>query len=266
MKLSMMTYTMARQKYSVEDIVKTAAELEMEGIDWVSTYGRDPNELKRMSDDAGLPVVCYTFGLRSFVQGGDAWQDEAKQGVEDAVALDAPVVMIPTSSNPEIGRDEFRRRWIDALARIVPLTDAAGIVLTVENFPGLHSAFVTAADFAEAKREIPQLKLTYDNGNAAGGEDPVESFRACAEDVVHVHFKDWYIRDEAADGYMAMLTGKHFKSALIGEGDIDTVGCWNALHEHGYDGYVNIEYEGNDVPADEAIARVVKYLRGLPGE
>lgn len=42
MKLSMMTYTMACQVFSVEDILKTVADLKMNGIDWVTTYGYDP--------------------------------------------------------------------------------------------------------------------------------------------------------------------------------------------------------------------------------
>jgi sugar phosphate isomerase/epimerase len=166
MKLCMMSYTMARQGAGVEEIVRCAEELRLEGIDWVSTYGRDPRELKALSEAAGLTVACHTFFLRSFPEGG-AWRDEAKQGIDDAVTLGAPVVMIPTGTRPETERSEFRRRWIDALAEIMPLAQEAGVILTVENFPGAASAFVTAADFYEAQRQVPGLKLTFDNGNAA---------------------------------------------------------------------------------------------------
>ena len=59
MKFSMMTYTMMRQKtYTPEDCVRVAVELGMDGIDWVSTYGRDPRELKNMSSD---PFVLNFF-------------------------------------------------------------------------------------------------------------------------------------------------------------------------------------------------------------
>ncbi len=261
MKLCMMTYTMARQKVGVEDIVRCAAELKLEGIDWVSTYGRDPRDLRAMSAAAGLTVACHTFFLRSFPDGD--WLSEAKRGLDDAVALGAPVVMIPTGQRPELDRLAFRERWIQALEQIAPLATQAGVVLTIENFPGCASAFVTAADFQAAQRRVPGLKLTFDDGNAAGGEDPVASFRACAADVVHVHLKDWTIRDTPAAGYRPMLTGKYFRSALIGEGDIPTAAVWEAMREAGYRGFVNIEYEGDEVPAAEAMRRAVAYLRRL---
>ena len=55
----MMTYTMMRQPgYTPADCVRVAAELKMDGIDWVTTYGEDPELLKKMSDDAGLVVAA----------------------------------------------------------------------------------------------------------------------------------------------------------------------------------------------------------------
>ena len=263
MKLSMMSYTMARLGSGVEDIISTAAGLKMDGIDWVTTYNHDPKDLKKRCNDVGLPVVCHTFFLGKLMKDEKDWLDEAKQSIENALILGAPVVMIPPCGREDMQREEFRCFIIKALKEVVSLTDEAGLTLTVENFPGIKSAFVTADDYLEAKAEIPQLKLTYDNGNATTGEDPIESFRKCADDVVHAHFKDWDILDHAEDGYNKMLNGKYYRPALIGEGDIDTIGTWNAMKEYGYKGYINIEYEGNKYPPAEAVERVVKYLRKL---
>ena len=160
-------------------------------------------------------------------------------------------------------RDDFRRFWISALKQVAPLTDDAKLVLTIENFPGNKSAFIIADDYFEAKAEIPQLKLTYDNGNAAEGEDPVESFKKCAADVVHVHFKDRYIKNELTEGYRRTISGTYIKSALIGEGDVDTPACVNALRDYGYDGYINLEYEGDKYDGPESVRRMVEYLRSL---
>ena len=262
MKLCMMSYTMARQGVGVDDIIRCAVELDLEGIDWVSTYDRTAQELKALSDKAGLTIAAHTFGLPAF-SAGEGWRDAARRGLDDAVTLGAPVVMIPTGLCPDLPREEFRKLWIDALAQIAPWARQAGVALTIENFPGLDSAFVTAADFFEAKRQVPDLKLTFDDGNAAGGEDPVASFRACAADVVHIHLKDWYVRTTPADGYRPMLDGRYFKSVLIGEGDMPTAACWQAFREAGYGGFVNIEYEGDDIPAEEAMRRAVGYLRSL---
>ena len=258
-----MTYTMARQDFKIKDIIKTAVDLELEGIDWVSTYGYDPKELKKMSNDAGLSVACHTFFCNKLLNGDKNWLDEVKQSVDDAVVLGAPVIMIPTFNNAELSRNAFRDFWIEALLEIVPVTDDAGITLTIENYHGCHSAFITADDYYKAKAAIPQLKLTYDNGNAAFGENSIDSFKQSADDVVHAHFKDWYISDQPKEGYKDSMVGKYFKPALIGEGDIDTVGCWNAMRDHNYDGFINIEYESSDIPAIEAMTKAVTYLRSL---
>jgi len=220
MKPCMMSYTMARQGFAVEEIIKTAVNLKLGGIDWFTTYGYDPKELRKMCCQEGLEAVCYIFMAKKLMAGDSLWLDEIKHYIDDAVALGVPMVMIPTDNNDKISRDAFRRFWIDNLGQIASLTDQAGLILTVENFPGKDSAFVTAADFHEAQRQVPQLKLTYDNGNAAGGEDPVASLTSCIKDIVHVHFKDWYIYDGPGKDRCPMLNGQYFKPALIGEGDI----------------------------------------------
>ncbi len=260
----MMTYTMARQGYDVEEFIKTAVECRLDGIDWVTTYGRDPKELRKMSHDAGLPVVCHTFFLHKLIRREQGWLDEVKESLENAVILGAPVVMIPPLPYPDItDRNICRRDWIEALQQVVPLAEAAGVITTVENFPGRQSPFVTAGDFFEAQAKIPQLRLTYDNGNAASGENPAKSFRQCAAYVVHAHFKDWDIIDEPAEGYHEMLDGRYYRSALIGEGDIDTAACWRAMKDHAYDGYINIEYEHDKHKADEAVRKAAAFLRSL---
>jgi len=266
MKLCMMTYTMARQGgYGVEDFIKTAADSGLEGIDWITTYGRNPKELKKMSDDAGLEVAAHTFFLQKFIKRENNWLDDAKQSVHDAVELGAPLVMIPTPPRPDTAdRSAYRREWIEVLKKVAELTDDAGLILTIENFPGKFSPFITSDDFFEAHREIPQLRLTYDNGNAATGENPVDSFKKCADYVVHAHFKDWNIIDHPEEGFREMSDGRYYKAALIGEGNVDTVGCWNVMKDYGYKGYINIEYENNKYPAPEAIRKVTDYLRNQP--
>ena len=257
----MMTYTVMRQKtYTVEECVKIASDLKMDGIDWVTTYNRDPKELKKLSDDAGLPVVAHTFFLRDKAE--PTFIGTAERSLDAACVLGAPVVMIPPAPFPEITDPaENRKRWCEVLAQVAPLAEARGLILTVENFPGAASAFVTAADFYEAKKQIPYLKLTYDDGNAATGEDPVESLKKCFKDVAHVHFKDWDFCDDS--GAIKMRNGKFGTAALIGEGDVPSAAVFKTLKELDYKGYINIEYESMKYKADEAIRRALEFLRNI---
>jgi sugar phosphate isomerase/epimerase len=269
MKLSMMTYSLSRNGGMTDprEMVELTLDLKMDGIDFVTLYDRKAEELRKLCDDCGLPIVAHTFFASSLVadepEARQEGLDACKAGIEAAVALGAPVIMIVTPGAEGVNRDALRRRWIDELAEVALLAEEAGVMLTVENFPGADSPFVTAADFLEAKAEVPSLKLTYDNGNASGGENPVESLGKTFADIVHVHFKDWHISDEPREGYRAMLDGRFFKPALIGEGDVDTAGCWNALKASGYEGYINIEYEGDGYEQGDAVRRAVEYLRAL---
>ena len=261
MKFSMMTYTMMRQgTFTPADCVRVAAELKMDGIDWVTTYGEDPKLLKKMSDDAGLPVAAFTF----FLRGNTAAEKigTAERSLDDACVLGAPVVMIPPSPFAGVTDPaENRNRWIEVLREVAPLAEKRNLILTVENFPGAASGFVTADDFYAAKKEIPSLKLTFDNGNAASGEDQIFSLKRCFKDIVHVHFKDWDISSSPVEGWRQMRDGRYYFPALIGEGDIDNAATLRTLEELGYDGFINIEYENNKYPADEAIRRALDYLR-----
>jgi sugar phosphate isomerase/epimerase len=170
--------------------------------------------------------------------------------------------MIPVQGKPDVPREESRRNIIAGLQALVGDYSQAGVRLTIENFPGAQSAFVTSSDVLFAVREVPGLYLTFDNGNVlTGGEDPGASFIACAEYVIHAHFKDWSL---AAPGEgLAGGDGRFYRGALIGEGIVDQKSCLDAMAAAGYEGYINIEYEGNDYPPAEAVRRATAYLRGL---
>lgn len=257
MNFSMMTYTMMRQKgYTPEDCVRVAEELQMEGIDWVTTYGKDPAYLRKLSADAGLAMAAYTFFIPKD-QDLQGQLDHAAKELDAACTLEVPLVMIPPCPLKDGSREEHFKQWMEILAGIAPMARSRNLMMTIENFPGLTSPFVTSADFYAAKKEIPELKLTFDNGNAFFGEDPVESVQKCFPDIVHVHLKDW---QESPDG-RPMLNGRKYVSALIGEGVVDSRATVKALQEAGYQGYINIEYEDDKYPADQAIRKVLADLR-----
>ncbi len=185
-----------------------------------------------------------------------------KTGIETALALGTDKIMIITPGKKCAPRDISRRNYICGLQECAGLTRQAGLTMTIENFPGADSPFAISSDILEAIREVPGLKLSYDNGNAAiGGEEPAASFRRCAEHIVHAHFKDWIL---SVDGKgMEGLDGRRYNAALIGEGIIDHPACIKVMQAAGYSGYINIEYEGNKYPPDEATRKATAYLRSL---
>ncbi len=268
MKLSMMTYTVSRQKehFDLRRMLRLTRELDLDGIDFVTLHDQDPRDLRHMCDDLAIPVVCHTFHADlNFpdAAGRGPGLDNVKRGLDAAVELGAPVIMIPTPAKAEQDSATSRANWIAGLKEAAPLAADAGIVLTVENFPGKESPFVIADHLLEAVNAVDGFKITYDNGNAGSGEDPAESFERSAAHVVHAHFKDWDIKQEPEEGYRQMMDGRYYKSALIGEGSLNHKACLAAMDKAGYAGCINIEYEGNKYDPYEAITRAVEYLRSL---
>ena len=268
-----MSYTLGRTGWfkdnkpeGLKKICRLAAEIGTDGIDWVTTHGIEPAEIRRAMDGHGLKTVCYTFGASGLncdsFAGRCAGVDTVRATIETAVVLGADKVMLVTPGNAKIPRDISRRNYIRGLQECAGFARQAGVSITIENFPGPDSPFVISSDAQEAFREVPGLKLTYDNGNIAlGGEDPAVSFTRCAAHVAHAHFKDWD-RMPPGQGREA-LDGRRYMPALIGEGMIDHKSCLAAMQAAGYTGYINIEYENNKYPADEATRRAAKHLRGL---
>lgn len=261
MKLSMMSSVMSSRGFAFDKIVDVSIRCGFDGIDVVQEPGLNASDVKKLCADAELPVAGHIFFMPKFLAGDSNWLDDAERGIAFAHDIGAPLVMIPTMTNPNIPRSEFRKRWIGALAEVAPVADKAGMILTIENYPGEHSAFVIADDFFEAQRQIPQLRLTYDNGNATSGENAVESFLRCREYVVHAHFKDWNISDTPSADSEKMLDGRYYKYTLIGEGDVDTSGCWRAMRDAGYSGFINIESIDDRLGAEESFRRIINHLR-----
>ena len=266
MKLSVMSYTLARAKdFDLNRMCEVTNELKSDGVDMVTTYGRSPGEIRRLLDQHGLKTICHTFFADLIFPspaGRQAGVDVIKQGIEAAVILGTDKVMIPTPGKKDVPRDLARRYIIRGLQEALVVARQAGVTLTLENFPGAGSPFVISSDVLEVIREVPGLKLTYDNGNVLlGGEDPVASFKRCAAHVVHAHFKDWVLAEP--DKGMEGLDGRHYESALIGEGIVPHRTCLAAMEKGGYKGYINIEYEGNKYPPDEATRRAARYLQDL---
>ncbi len=264
MKLCMMSYTLGRRPdlFSVHGMMALTKELGLTGIDFVTLHDTPAEELRRMADDIGVTVACHTFFADLSMPDAKERQpgiEAIKRGIDAAVTLGTHTIMLPTPGRADQTRDDTRAHIIAGLQEVAEFAQQAGITLTVENFPGARSPFITAADVLQAVREVPGMKITYDNGNASTGEDPAASFVACAEHVVHAHFKDWHYMPDGEG--MEGLDGRWRRPGLIGEGILDQRGCLKAMHDAGYRGFINIEYEGDAYTPADATRMAVTYLR-----
>lgn len=267
MKVSMMSYTMARgewgKKPDIEKLCKFTSELGLEGIDWVTTYGFDPKEIRKVTDDYGLKNICYTFFTEiNFLSGNDRQPgiDKIKEGMETALILGTDKIMLPIAGKDGFTREQSRRNVIEGLKEAVEIGKKYKVIVTVEHFSERRSPFIISSDVNEAIKEIPDLRITYDSGNIlTGGEDPVAGFINSKESIVHAHFKDWVISSDNKG--LEGLDGRFYTGALVGEGIVDNKGVLREMKKSGYKGYINLEYEGSKYPPEEAMIKGIKYLQ-----
>lgn len=261
MNLCMMSMMMAG-KFTPAEIIQTTLDCGMSAIDWVTTHDTPAAELRKRCDDAGLPVAAHTPLLRGFIEESADALDEFKRSVDDTVALGAPVMMIPPFAHKRVMTpEEDRRLWIEQYRQMIPITKQAGITLTFESTALDRSPIVTADEALEVLNAVPELRLTFDNGNVATAENDAESYRKVRDRVVHVHFKDWIITDEPVPGSDRKRDGRYYTFALIGKGGIDFAATWKAIRESGYQGYVNLETSDPEMPVRDALKLVCDHLR-----
>lgn len=128
---------------------------------------------------------------------------------------------------------EIERRIVDSFEEPVGIAESEGVVLGLENE---HACFVgTGAESARVLAAVnsPHLRAVWDPGNALlAGETPFpDGYEAVRPFVAHVHVKD---AKQEPDG-------KGYAWTVVGEGEIDYLGQFDALSRDGYGGFVSLE-------------------------
>ena len=251
MKICMMSCMMSPMPPA--EIVRTAVACGMTAIDWVTTHKTDPRELRKLSLDSGLKIVAHTMLKYKFQRREPDYLDEFKQSLEDAYELGAPILMLPPfGRDNQKSLEEDRKDWIEYYAQAYPLAKEAGITLTLESTGMKNSPIVTADEVLEVIRQVPGLKLTFDQGNTATADDPLEASRKLRDHIVHIHLKDWKIYDHQEPDSLEKRNGKFFANAVIGEGDMELKKFWDETDSRLRDLYVNLETHDFSVAKDHA--------------
>ncbi len=128
---------------------------------------------------------------------------------------------------------EIEDQIVDAFAKPVKVAEEEGVILVLENE---HACFVgTGAEAARviSKIDSPRVRACWDPGNAyLAGERPFpDGFEEIRPFLAHVHVKDAVIRQD----------GTGYDWTVMGRGDIDYTGQFEALGNIGYNGYISLE-------------------------
>jgi len=131
----------------------------------------------------------------------------------------------------------------------------------------VHGYFTTNPERVEqmlAFVDSPYLRMNFDTGNSfIAGRDPVAFCERFIDKIAHVHVKD--VSETMAEAMRGKDTGIAISHCAIGDGvnaaNIKT--CLTMLHEHGFDGVLSMECEGQGGPL---IERSLTWLRSTLAE
>jgi sugar phosphate isomerase/epimerase len=254
---------------TVKDMFSFTRELGMKGIDFCTANNHPvpPGELRKMCDDFEIQAVCNTVVVDVNAPGmtKQKWLDKVKQVIEEAYILQTGKIMLPTPGTPGIDKEVTRKKWLEFLNEATEIGEKAGILVSIESYAAnaAWSPFISSDDILLAVKNVPKLKVTFDNGNHSVVENPAEAFKKLAPHVIHAHFKDWEKLCTASPDSHLMPDGNYYRMTAIGNGIVDSKACIQTMKEYGYNGFIDVEYFGRNISSREAIKASCEYMNKI---
>ena len=150
----------------------------------------------------------------------------------------------PEGLTDEEAMDAMKRQY----EQILPVAEAYGININIE----VHGYFTTNPDMLARMLDFvdsPYFGLNFDTGNSfIAGQDPVAFCERFKDKIKHVHVKD--VSESLAALVRGGQTGIALSHCSVGDGvNGDNIKqCMKILRDHGYDGHLSIECEGQGGP------------------
>ena len=271
--VSMWSYaaTVRKTGMSIPDFIRTVKEIGADGVEILDYFWKDrPAETPMVKEtlvETGLPVAVYSVG-NDFVNPDAGVRADQVQviraGVDSAVEFGASVVRVFAGNIKEgISFDDAFDWIVGGLRQSAEYAESKGVVLALENHGKLAGKSDQVLRILDAVNN-PFMKANPDTGNfLLVHQAPHVAVEELASRAGMVHFKDFQEvpADYAGFAYTS-LDGLKYRGTAIGEGEVALASCVDALRRAGFDGWLNIEYEGEEDPMT-ALPRSVQNARKL---
>lgn len=225
LKMGMQSYSL--RAYNFKEALRHTKELGLKY--WESSTGHIPlstlpkniAEHKAGLDETGIRLMAY--GVIDF----DANESAARLRFDFAKAYG----LNSLSANPKKNKQTF-----DLLDKLVAEYD---IPIAIHNH-GPHALYSKISDVANmVKDRHPKIGACVDTGHyLRSDENPVEALEQLGDRLYGVHLKD--VRTDESKGKRRKIF------TIVGQGDLDLLGCLRVLKRLNYQGCLSLEYEENE--------------------
>lgn len=192
----------------------------------LSKWREVADEIKRLS-------ATYQLKLLAMEQPSQD-PEKMEQAFQAAAEIGIPIVNCGPGGKSD--DEETFQQSIEALSKLADRAEHYGVTLCVKAHVG-NSIYNTPTTLRAMEAiTSPAFGIDMDPSHIwRAGENPVEAVAAVVSRVKHIHIRDCKGRERSP--------GKPEQQAN-GRGEIDLVGYLRVLHEHGYQGPVNLEVIG----------------------
>ena len=241
----------------------------IDGVSWIHGLGYQPH-VALYEDPAILRQTMTSHGI-SFSQIDAAYPLSGTDGpirglpyvlksIPWAKLAGCPSVATTDGLHRPAGLSDeaTMERMKETYGMILETAKAHDITITIE----VHGYFTTNPDRLEQMlscHDSPLLRMNLDTGNSfIAGQDPVQFCDRFIDKITHVHVKD--VSESLALAVRGGQTGIAVSQCAIGDGvnAMNIRRCLEILRDHGYNGVLSMECEGQGGPM---IERSLAWLR-----
>ena len=254
-KFSLMTFSMAqdlaRKTMTVEDTLQMAADAGIPCVDVMRVSPKRIPEYQAAMERTGASVYCY-IAVISFFDKKERIAANLEKELEVAASLGAKLFMIvpfyaaiDEMKAKKLGRELVRQHMVQGFGIAVEKGKRFGLQVCFETTPQDVICLSGTEDCKWMLDQVPGLGLVFDTANMLPhGDDPLESYKALKEYMIHVHLKDVALEEHRFSLFPKEHTkdGQIMRATVFGEGVIPVRELYNQMRKDGYDGCFAIEY------------------------
>ena len=232
----------------------------------------DAKYIRKVLTSHGLSVSCYSVAVGLYEEGMTAdtvtrAEKKLMQYADRAAALGSPFLhhtLTLGTPTEKLTVEETLEAILPAAIRVATYAHSLGVTCIYEDQgPFFNGVEGFGRFFWAIKEACPYVGVCGDMGNTLFvDESPVDFFRAYAEEIKHVHIKDYTLhtqRDER-HGWSVSTGGTWLRGAVIGQGQIDLASCLAELRRVGYNGIFSFE-NTHDVPFADGVRMGMDFLQ-----
>jgi fatty-acyl-CoA synthase len=264
--------TLACPAWSVEEVVGAATRFGYDGIEFRLLDGEAIDPRAHRGRAARAVASCRRSGMEvcafdTMCRFNDPDRAERTRQVEELLTwidlahdLQVPRLRVfggrdQAQSRPTPPPDEANTWVVESLRAAAPSAERAGVTIMLET----HYAFSSAQRVAAVLQQVPSTHVAalWDSQHTHRvGESVEDVLQALGARLAHVHIKD--ARRRTPDGAA-------WEVVLLGEGEVPVREQLDALHHHGYAGYISVEWEWHPeaVEPEVALAQYITWLNAL---